>query len=194
MDIGALIDAVSHPSAYPFPVDAVEVHQTHISVVALAGPWAYKLKKPVQLGFLDFSTLARRRHFCAEEVRLNRRLAPSVYVGVVPLVLRSGQLVFEGTGEPVEYAVKMVQLPEQATLESRLGRGEVSAAQLQALARKLAAFHAHAEGGAHVSAFGGFAVVAGNARENFQQSVVHVGTTVERTVYERVRDRTEQAL
>src|SRR5947209_11545848 len=111
VDIGALIDVVSQPAAYPYSVDAVEVRQTHISVVALAGPWAYKLKKPVQLGFLDFGTLERRRHFCEEEVRLNRRLAPSVYAGVVPLTRQGGRLRVEGDGEPVEYAVKMVRLP-----------------------------------------------------------------------------------
>src|SRR5947209_3047011 len=134
VDIGALIQAVSQPAAYPFPVTAVEVRQTHISVVALAGPWVYKLKKPVRLGFLDFSTLARRRHFCEEEVRLNRRLAPAIYVGVVALTRQNGHLVIEGAGEPVEYAVKMRRLPDDATLESRLQRGEVSPEQMQALA------------------------------------------------------------
>ena len=76
MDTRELIDGLSVPSAYPQPVDSVEVHQTHISLVFLAGPLAYKIKKPVDLGFLDYTTLERRRHFCEEEVRLNRRLAP----------------------------------------------------------------------------------------------------------------------
>jgi aminoglycoside phosphotransferase family enzyme/predicted kinase len=222
MEVGALIDAVAQPSAFPFPVDAVEVVQTHISVVALAGPWVYKLKKPVRLGFLDFGTLELRRHFCEEEVGLNRRLAPSVYVGVVPLTdpsprppplrgegepnpssppLRAGEgaggrgrLRFEGDGEPVEYAVKMVRLPDDATLERRLQRGAVGADQLRALARKLADFHAHAAGGPHVSAFGRFDTVAGNARENFAQSAGHVGATVSAAVFERVRELTEAAL
>ena len=74
MNVPTLIESLSPPGAYPHPVDAVEVHQTHISVVFLAGPFAYKIKKPVNLGFVDFSTLEKRRHFCDEEVRLNRRL------------------------------------------------------------------------------------------------------------------------
>src|SRR6478672_7570459 len=85
VNLTELIAALSRPEAYPHPVDAVEVHQTHISVVFLAGEFAYKVKKPVNLGFLDFSTLEKRKHFCEEEVRLNRRLAPHVYLGVVPI-------------------------------------------------------------------------------------------------------------
>src|SRR5262245_22809428 len=98
MELARLIDALSKPSAYPFPVQAVEVYHTHISVVFLAGPYAYKVKKPVDMGFLDFRTLDKRRHFCDEEVRLNRRLAPSVYLGVAPI---DGMLKVEGSGEAV---------------------------------------------------------------------------------------------
>ena len=79
-------------------MDAVEVHQTHISVVFLAGPFAYKIKKPVNLGFVDFSTLEKRQHFCEEEVRLNRRLAPHVYLGVVPVTAHRARRVSEGFG------------------------------------------------------------------------------------------------
>ena len=90
MELRQLIEALSDPSAYPEAVEAVEVHQTHISAVFLAGPLAYKIKKPVDLGFVDYSTLERRRHFCEEEVRLNRRLAPDVYLGVVPVTREGG--------------------------------------------------------------------------------------------------------
>src|SRR5262249_22936832 len=85
MERPQLIDALSTPSAYSHPVEAVEVRQTHISVVFLAGSLAYKIKKPVDLGFVNYRSLERRRHFCEEEVRLNRRLAPEVYLGVVPV-------------------------------------------------------------------------------------------------------------
>jgi aminoglycoside phosphotransferase family enzyme/predicted kinase len=170
------------------------VRHTHVSVVFLAGSFAYKIKKPVRLGFLDFSTLAQRLHFCKEEVRLNRRLAASVYHGVVPVVRRGESLAVEGEGEAVEWAVKMERLPDEATLESRLRAGEVGPEQLAALARKVAAFHAAAEGGDHVAAFGRFAVVAGNARENFLQSAGQVGVTVSAAVFNRLRERTEAEL
>src|SRR5947209_7424507 len=122
MDTPELIDALRSSRAYPHPSGPVDVRQTHISVVFLAGEYAYKVKKPVDLGFLDFSTLARRRHFCEEEVRLNRRLAPAVYEAVVPITRGPGGLRVDGAGEPIEWAVRMKRLPEEATLECRLAR------------------------------------------------------------------------
>jgi aminoglycoside phosphotransferase family enzyme/predicted kinase len=193
-DLAALIAALSRPDAYPQPVGTVAVRQTHISVVFLADAFVYKVKKPVRLGFLDFGTPERRRHFCEEEVRLNRRLAPHVYLGVVPVTRRDGRLCFEGGGEPVEWAVKMRRLPDDATLASRLDRDEVTPGQLDALARKLAEFHAAAVSGPDVAAFGRFAVVAGNARENFAQSARQVGLTVRAPVYERLVQLTEEHL
>src|SRR5262245_65674611 len=103
MDISSLIAGLSEPSAYPFPVLEIEVCQTHISAVFLAGEVAYKVKKPVKLSFLDFSTLAQRRHFCDEEVRLNRRLAPDVYLGVVPVTCAGGPVAFEGPRRPGDW-------------------------------------------------------------------------------------------
>ncbi len=194
MELPRLIEALSDPAAYPYSVRSVKVRQTHISAVFLAGPRAYKVKKPVNLGFLDFTTLAKRRHFCAEEVRLNRRLAPDVYLGVVPVTRAGDGLQVEGAGEVVEWAVKMQRLPDEATLERRLERGVVAVPHLEALARTVAGFHARAEAGKHVAAFGRFAVVAGNARENFAQSVGRVGTTVSPAVFARLRALTEEAL
>jgi aminoglycoside phosphotransferase family enzyme/predicted kinase len=194
MEVAPLIEVLSDPAAYPYPVDRVQVRQTHISVVFLAGPFAYKIKKPVNLGFLDFSTLDRRHHFCEEEVRLNRRLAPEVYLGIVPVSRIGVEVKMEGQGEAVEWAVKMKRLPEEATLEKRLQRGQVDVGLLRALARKVASFHARAEGGEHISAFGRYEVVARNARENFEQAAPQVGTTVSQTVFERLRELTEEAL
>src|SRR5262245_4478123 len=116
MDLPSLIESLSDPFAYPHPVDAVEVRQTHISVIFLAGQFAYKLKKPVDLGFLDVTTPAKRRHFCEEEVRLNRRLAPAVYLGVVPVTNSAGGVRIEGDGEAIDWLVKMEQLSEGASL------------------------------------------------------------------------------
>jgi uncharacterized protein len=194
MDLPHLIEALSAPGAYPHPVEAVEVRQTHISAVFLAGPFAYKIKKPVDLGFLDFSTLERRRHFCEEEVRLNRRLAPMVYLGVVPVTRRGKALCVGGDGEVVEWAVKMTRLPDDATLEARLRRGAVAPGFIEALARKVACFHASAEAGEHIASFGRCDVVAGNARENFDQAAGQIGATVHATVFERLKALTEAAL
>ncbi|MFO0952413.1 MAG: hypothetical protein U0835_14945 [Isosphaeraceae bacterium] len=151
----ALIEALSAPSAYRYPVGEVEVRQTHISAVFLAGPFAFKVKKPVVLPFADFGTAERRRHFCEEEVRLNRRLAPEVYLGVVPVARDdAGGLQVEGPGPAVEWAVKMQRLPDDATLAARLkpGGGGVDPGLLVDLARRVARFHAAAAAGPEVSA------------------------------------------
>lgn len=194
MDIRQLLAQLTDPAAYPHPAGPVQVRQTHISAVFLAGPFAYKVKKPVALGFLDFSTPDRRRHFCEEEVRLNRRLAPHVYLDVVPIVEESGRLRVGGDGEPVEWAVKMVRLPEGTSLLDRVRRGDVTALDMRRLARFLAEFHRTAAAGPHVAAFGTFEVVAGNARENFAQVEPHVGTTISRPVFDRLRALTDAAL
>lgn len=194
MEIVRLIAALTEPAAYPHPVDVVDVRQTHISVVFLAGPFAYKLKKPVNLDFLDFTTLPKRLHFCEEEVRLNRRLAPAVYLGVVPVTRSATGVRFEGDGAVVEWAVKMERLSEGASLLERLKRGEVSTSLVEMLAERVAAFHAQAERGAHITAFGRFDAVAHNARENFEQAAPRVGDTVSRAVFDQLRARTEETL
>jgi aminoglycoside phosphotransferase family enzyme/predicted kinase len=194
MDLHELLAALSRPSAYPEAASHIEMCQTHISVVFLTERFAYKLKKPVNFGFLDFGTPEKRRHYCAEEVRLNRRLAPHVYLGVVPVTAAGGEVRFEGEGEIIDWAVKMQRLPADATLERRLQRGALEADTLEALAGRLAAFHAAAASGPHVSAFGRFEVVARNARENFEQAAAQVGTALSPAVYARLRELNEQVL
>ena len=194
MDLERLIEILSDPRAYPHPCEAVEVHQTHISAVFLAGPYAYKIKKPLNLGFLDFGTLEKRHHYCLEEVRLNRRLAPGVYLGVLPITAHQGEIRVDGAGQVIEWAVWMERLPQEATLKERLARSEAAPDLFDALARKLAQFHAQAQSGEHISTCGRWEVVARNARENFEQSAGHVGTTVSRAVFDRSRELTERAL
>lgn len=194
MELTRLIDALSRAAAYPYPVNDVEIRQTHISIVFLAGPYAYKIKKPVNLGFLDFSTLEKRRHFCGEEVRLNRRLAPRIYLDVVPITADASGIKLEGDRNVVEWAVKMLRLPADATLENRLKRGEIPVEHIRHLAREIAAFHAKAERGDAISAFARFGVVASNARENFVQTAPQVGSTLSQAVFDRLRTLTDEAL
>jgi aminoglycoside phosphotransferase family enzyme/predicted kinase len=194
MELARLIEALSSPAAYPGAPEPVEVRHTHISVVFLAGDRAYKIKKPVSLGFLDFSTLELRRHFCDEEVRLNRRLAPGVYLGVVPVAEEGGGLKVEGNGPVVEWAVKMVRLPDEATLEHRLRCEDVGRGTIEALARRVAAFHASERACAAGAHFGSFEVVAGNARDNLTPAAAPVGVTLSQAVLDRLRDRLESEL
>jgi aminoglycoside phosphotransferase family enzyme/predicted kinase len=190
MEIRRLIELLSKAEAYGGS-GQVKVLQTHISAVFLVGEYVYKVKKPVKLGFLDFSTLERRRHFCDEEVRLNRRLAPHVYLGVVPIVFVGDGLRVEGSGDVVEWAVKMVRLPAEATLEQRLLRGQLDTAVIERLASQVADFHARAERSEHISSFGRLEVVARNARENFSETRQHVGKTVTGRVWQRLQELTD---
>jgi aminoglycoside phosphotransferase family enzyme/predicted kinase len=194
MELSSLIAGLSEPSAYPFAAPAVEVLQTHISVVFLTGEYAYKVKKPVKLSFLDFSKVDQRRHFCDEEVQLNRRLAPDVYLGVVPVTLAGSRVAFEGPGETIDWAVKMRRLPESATLEQRVLRNEIDAADLGRLAVRLARFHEQAARSEHIASFGRFDVVARNIRENFAVSEPMIGRTISPPVRERLVSLTETAL
>jgi aminoglycoside phosphotransferase family enzyme/predicted kinase len=142
------------PAVYPHRVGQLQLLETHISWVILTGDWAYKIKKPVNFGFLDYSSLERRRGFCHEEIRLNRRLAPDIYVEVVPITREEGGLKFEGGGEVVEYAVKMRQFLQEGLYDRQLSEGRLAAAQLDQLGRLIGNFHKMAARAAEPSEYG----------------------------------------
>ena len=129
---------------FPHPVSDKEILETHISWVVLTGDYAYKIKKPVDLGFLDFSTLELRKHYCEEELRLNRNWAPELYIDVIPICEQRGRFVFDGDGPPIEYAVKMHQFPGDARLDKQLDAGLLHPRDVHALARTIAGNHASA--------------------------------------------------
>lgn len=136
------VAALRRPACYRDGAAAVEAIETHMSWVFLAGGFAWKLKKPVRYEQLDFRSLAARHFYCLEELRLNRRLAPAVYLDVLPLAREAdGVLRLEGAGTPVEWLVKMRRLPSELLLGSLLARGAASPEQMQAVARRLAAFY-----------------------------------------------------
>ncbi|UVE17029.1 AAA family ATPase [Pseudomonas sp. LS44] len=137
-----LIAALQNPALYPHPVETFQVIETHISWVLLTGPYAYKIKKPVNFGFLDFTELAGRQHFCSEELRLNQRLTEGLYLEVLPITgsMQSPQL--GGDGPVIEYALKMRQFPQSQLLSEVQSRGELTTAHIDALAKQIADFHA----------------------------------------------------
>ena len=142
------------PSVFPHRVGQLQMLETHISWVILTGDWAYKIKKPVNFGFLDYSSLELRRFFCHEEIRLNRRLAPDIYVDVVALTLESNRLRVGGEGEVVEYAVKMRQFLQEGLYDRQLAEGRLSAGQLDQLGRLIGYFHRNAARAAAHTEFG----------------------------------------
>jgi aminoglycoside phosphotransferase family enzyme/predicted kinase len=157
------------PEFYPHNPRDVTIVQSHISYVLLAGDDVYKLKKPVRFSFLDFSTPALRRHFCHEEVRLNRRLAPDVYRGVVAICQRAGEyrLGCEEDPDAVEYAVHMQRLPHYRMLDQLLNRRLVTPEMIDAIAARLAEFHARADTGPEVSANGAPAAIWRVLEDNY---------------------------
>ena len=164
-----IVAALTDPAIYPHAVDRVELVETHISWVFLAGDRVYKVKKPVDLGFLDFRTLERRRFFCEEEVRLNRRLTHDVYLGVVEL---NGQdaIAFGGPGPTVDVAVMMRRLPHDRMLDELVRRGAAEPGLVEDLGRIMARFHAAAPTGGAIDALGSLATVSANWSENFAQT------------------------
>lgn len=140
-DIRTFIDALKHRRTYPHETGDIQVIETHISVVALTGTYAYKLKKPAKFEFLNFSSLPARKYFCDEEFRLNQRTAPNLYLGVVPLRQSDRGLAFGGYGVPVEYAVKMRQFPEASRLDVMASHDALTQHELAELARVIADFH-----------------------------------------------------
>jgi uncharacterized protein len=189
--IGRLVDALSRPDSYPPPVDRVEILQTHISYVLLAGDYAYKIKKPVNLGFLDFSTLEARRRCCEEELRLNRRTAPDLYLATVPITGSDSEPVLGGEGPAIEYAVKMRRFAQEALLDRVAKRGEFSPALAEAVARKVAAFHATVAIAGPGSPFGSPHHVTAPPRANFDHIERLIGDSPDVPQLERLRTWTE---
>lgn len=195
--LSRLLNDLCRPDAYSHPVGDVRLEQTHISAVFLAGDYAYKLKKPVDLGFVDYSTLEKRRRFCLREVELNRRLAPDVYLDVVP-VIDEGERLSIGdkvdNADVVEWAVCMKRLDEADTLRRRLRHDRVPSGLFEKLGRRIARFHDDAKGGSEIDAFAAFEVVKKNAIDNFIQTREHVGETIHPEVARRLEETTDKQL
>ncbi len=179
-DLPPAIAALLDPAIYPHRPHTVELVQTHISYVFLAGDAVYKVKKPVRFAFLDFSTVERRHHFCREEVRLNRALAGDVYRDVVAVCPTNGgfALAPQDTAGAVEYAVHMRRLPTERMLNTLLDRGTATPALIDAIARKLARFHAAADAGPEVARGGEPAVITALLERDFAEVDAFHGKTI----------------
>ncbi len=163
------IERLRSPACYPHPVGQVELLETHISWVLLAGDFAYKVKKPVSLGFVDFSTLESRRFCCEEELRLNRRTAPDLYLEVVPIAGTPESPVMGGEGEAFEYAVRMLRFPQEALLDRVAKADGLTEDLVEDFARSVAAFHGSVARAGGDGAFGSPAGILAEAVDNFAQ-------------------------
>ncbi|MGH8094023.1 MAG: AAA family ATPase [Chthoniobacterales bacterium] len=187
-----LVAFLSRPESFPEKPAKVEVRQTHISIVAIASPNVYKIKKSLDLGFLDFSTLEKRRHFCAEEVRLNRRLTRNVYLGIVPIARLNGSLHFGAEGEIVEYAVKMLELSRPGFLHEQIARGTATVHDVECVALKLCSFYRAQKSSDTIAEWGRVAKLRLSTDENFTQTERFVGSLLSRPAFVAIRFFTDQ--
>ncbi len=178
---------MARPDFYPHPVEGLEKRETHISCVFLTGHRVYKVKKAVDLGFLDFTGLERRRHFCDRELQLNQRLSQGIYLNVVAIRRAGNRFSLGGKGEVVEYAVCMRQLPDGATLGRRLRAKTLERGACERLAGRLAQFYREAPSGAGIERFGSREIVGANCEENFAQIQPFVPEVLDLQQFEIVR-------
>ena len=189
-----LIQAMREHGRFDHPAGAFDLVETHISYILLTGPFAYKFKKPVNLGFLDFSTLEKRKFYCEEELRLNRRLAPDLYVAVVPIAGPESCPQPGGAGEAIEYAVKMIQFPKGAELDRLLKAGRLAAEHIDELAAQVAEFHDAVAVASAESRFGSPESIRQTVLANISQIAALIGDDDDRERLRRLEDWTLRRL
>jgi len=182
-----LVAALLDPGAYPEPTTAVELIQTHISYIFLTDVFAYKVKKPVEMGFLDFTTLRRRHYYLEQELILNRRLCPDIYLAVLPVCPHDRGVRVGGPGKPLEYILKMVRLPQERMMDEVADRGELRKEHLERIVDRLVPFYQQAATGYYVNRYGEPDVISFNHEENFNRTECLVGKLLSREVFEGVR-------
>jgi aminoglycoside phosphotransferase family enzyme len=183
-----VIEALMRPETYDEEPGHIEMIQTHISFVFLTRNFAYKVKKTVDFGFLDFTTLEKRRLFCEKELELNRRLCGDMYLEVVP-INRSNIIKMKGEGETIEYAVKMKRIPQEKIMDKLLEEKKVDNKLIDKIAKIIAEFHSKAETNRRISEFGSLAIIEKNWKENFEQTQDFVGKTISMKNFELIHER-----
>jgi hypothetical protein len=183
-----VVEALMKPEAYDEEPGKIELTQTHISFVFLTRNFVYKVKKAIDLGFLDFTTLEKRRLFCEKELELNRRLCEGMYLEVVP-INRSNIIKIKGEGETVEYAVKMKRMPQEKMMNKLLEENKVDSKLIDRIAKIIAEFHSKAETNRRISEFGSLMIIETNWKENFDQTREFVGKTICMKDFKFIRER-----
>ncbi|MCA1995329.1 MAG: AAA family ATPase, partial [Coleofasciculus sp. S288] len=174
--VPSLIEQMMQPGFYPHPVtEPIQLIQTHVSYVFLTGDYAYKVKKPVNFGFLDFSTLEKRQHFCLEELRMNQPIAPEIYLEVLAIAQEGETFVLAGKGQPVDYALKMCQFPQESLFINLFEQGKLTEAHMEELGRVAAQFHAKAPTNDYIRSFGEVSKIREAFDENYQQTEKYIG-------------------
>lgn len=183
-----VVEALLRPEAYEEETGQIEFRQTHISFVFLTRDFAYKVKKAVDFGFLDFTNLEKRHFFCEKELTLNKRLCEDMYLDVVP-INKSDAIKIKGKGKTIEYAVKMKRIPEEKIMTKLLEEGKVDKEIIDKIAHIIAEFHLKAENNQRVDEFGSFSVIDTNWRENFEQTQEFINKTISPKRYNLIHEK-----
>jgi hypothetical protein len=183
-----VVDALQNPEAYPENPGEIVMIQTHISFVFVTKSFVFKVKKAVNFGFLDFSTLERRRFFCEKELELNRRLCPDIYLEVVP-INKSTVVKIEGSGETVEYALKMKRLPQERIMTELLKENKVDNNTIDELAQIIAKFHSKAQTNREINEYGSLKIIETNWDENFAQIKKYINQTISQAEFEFIKTK-----
>lgn len=181
-----VVEALLSPEAYPQDTGEIGLIQTHISFVFLTKEYVYKVKKAVNFGFLDFSTLDKRRMFCEKELKLNKRLCPEIYLDVVS-INKSDTIKISGTGEAVEYALKMKRLPQERIMTQLLRQNEINKETIEEIAKIVASFHSNALTSSKICKFGSLEVIKTNWDENFAQTKGYIDKTILQTDFQLIQ-------
>ena len=188
MDSSTLIKFMLNSDTYPFKPEKVDMLQTHISYLFIAGEYVYKIKKPVNFGFIDYSTLEKRKFYCGQEIRLNSRLSPEIYLGISHIVSDKGIFSLNGKGEIEEYAVRMKRLPENMMMDRMIFDKRIDMAIITKIANKIAAFHQSADVNSDISKFGDIEIILKNVNENFLQTDKFIGISLTQDEYNLIKD------
>ncbi len=188
----SLIEDLMNPDSLPDATEKVSLIQTHISFVLVADAFVYKIKKPVDFGFLDFSTIQKREYFCHQEIDLNRRFSQDLYIDVLPVLFNGkSHSLGIGKGEIVDYAVKMRRLPDEILMKAVFDRGELREAHLKDIAEAIAGFHLNALRSEEIDRFGDPDVFKFTTDENFEQTEKYIGTTIDNSDFRLIRRWTD---
>jgi len=187
--VNELLEAMQDPKTYDEKVDEIRMLQTHISWIFLTGRFAYKIKKPVDFGFLDFTTLEKRKRFCGRELEINRKFSPEIYLGVIPLNKNENdeRIKIGGRGKTIEYAIKMRELPQEKLMNTLLARNEIKTDVMDSIADMLLKFYAKTETYRLPGSVGSLDTVKFNWNENFRQTENFIGRTIDQKRYDALK-------
>jgi aminoglycoside phosphotransferase family enzyme len=183
-----VVEALMKPEAYDEDPGSIELVQTHISFVFLTKRFVYKVKKAVDFGFLDFTTLEKRRFFCEKELELNRRLCGDMYLEVVS-INKADAIKIKGAGETVEYSVKMKRMPQERMMSRLLEENKVDERLVDRIAKVIAEFHSKTETNRRINEFGSLVIIEANWKENYDQTEEFIGKTISKEDFELIRNR-----